>query len=68
VNALSGCCLSTYLPSPHRKWAAIELVRTLAYRSKLRIAEQPKEISADFEGKVFPFIDYRIRACGKKPT
>ncbi|XP_028516065.1 probable E3 ubiquitin-protein ligase HERC1 isoform X2 [Exaiptasia diaphana] len=52
VNALSGCCLSTYLPSPHRKWAAIELVRTLAYRSKLRIAEQPKEISADMDGDI----------------
>ena len=62
VNALSSCCLSTHLPSPHRQWAAIELVRTLAYRSKLRLMEQSRKESADLDGKI-GFLFFSFLSC-----
>ena len=34
VNALAACTLSDWLPSRHREWATVELVRTLACKSK----------------------------------
>jgi len=52
VNALSACCLSTWLPSNHRQWSAVELVKTLASVTKRKGRNQVLDacISADLQG------------------
>ncbi|EDO45582.1 predicted protein [Nematostella vectensis] len=51
VNALSACCLSSWLPTQHRKWASMELVRTLACKSKRKQNEQlAGSLCADLNG------------------
>lgn len=52
VNALSACCLSTWLPPSHRQWSAVELVKTLASKTKSKERDQALDtcISADLQG------------------
>lgn len=52
VNALSACCLSTWLPPNHRQWSAVELVKTLASATKSKGRNQALDtcISADLQG------------------
>lgn len=54
VNALSACCLSTSLSGSHREWSMIELVKTLAGKTKGKIKDQRQDarISADLQGMV----------------
>ncbi|XP_048583459.1 probable E3 ubiquitin-protein ligase HERC1 isoform X5 [Nematostella vectensis] len=55
VNALSACCLSSWLPTQHRKWASMELVRTLACKSKRKQNEQlAGSLCADLNGDISP--------------
>lgn len=54
VNALSACCLSTWLPSSHREWSVVELVKTLANKAKIKSKDKALDtcISADQQGTV----------------
>lgn len=54
VNALSACCLSTWLPSSHREWSVVELVKTLASKAKIKSKDKALGacISADLQGTV----------------
>ncbi|XP_020630073.1 probable E3 ubiquitin-protein ligase HERC1 isoform X4 [Orbicella faveolata] len=54
VNALSACCLSTWLPPNHRQWSAVELVKTLASATKSKGRNQALDtcISADLQGDI----------------
>ena len=53
VNALSACCLSTWLPSCHREWSTVELVKTLAGKTKSKKRDRARDrcISADLQGR-----------------
>ena len=55
VNVLSACCLSTWLPSRHREWSVVELVKTLASKTKVKARNHTLDacISADLQGILF---------------
>ncbi|XP_068741343.1 probable E3 ubiquitin-protein ligase HERC1 [Montipora capricornis] len=54
VNALSACCLSTWLPASHREWSVIELVKTLASKAKVKARDRLPDarIAADLLGDI----------------